>query len=81
MKSFCKIIITFITLLGLATLQSNAQTDDFYFEKVQLIRIGNNGLYGLRDDKNIIIPCEFNEVEPPYNPYDDGQRNHYYFGY
>lgn len=79
MKSFCKIIITFITLLGLATLQSNAQTDDFYFEKVQLTRIGNNGLYGLRDDKKIIIPCEFNEVEPPYNPYDDGQRNHYYF--
>ena len=79
MKSFYKIIFTLITMLVIATLQSNAQSDDFNFNEVQLTRIVNNGLYGLRDGKNTIIPCEFNEIWSPYNPFDDGKRNHYYF--
>lgn len=77
MKLFYKIIFTLITLLGLANLQSNAQTDDFYFKDFQLTLIAHNGLYGLKDDKNIIIPCEFNKVGAPYS-HNDGLKKHYY---
>lgn len=76
MKLFYNIIIIII-LLSNSTLQSNAQSADSYFEEIQLTRIISNGLYGLRNNNKIIIPCEFNEMYP-FNPFEDKQRYHYY---